>query len=127
MRLRGGNTLVSTMAVLVIIAILMVAMMKGSNLFGAPQSPRADGRGTTVPGLVKAKAEDTVCRDYLRNLRMSLEIAKTSNDDQWPTTLEDTRLGKTYYSCPMGKGKEPYTYDPATGEVHCIHPGHEKY
>lgn len=117
----------ATLVVIAIIGILAVVVFKGSGAFGAKGSPRADGRGTTVPGLVKAKAEDTVCKNYLGQLRASIEIAKMNNDDQFPATLEDTRLGSTYYQCPMGRGKEPYSYDPTTGRVRCIHPGHGKY
>jgi hypothetical protein len=128
MKLVRGNTLVATLAVMAIIAILAVVFMKGSGAFGTTSSPRADGRGTTVPGLVKAKAEDEVCRSNLQQLRMSIGIAHdTGADEAWPQTLEETRLGSQFYTCPMGKGKEPYQYNPQTGEVHCIHPGHEKY
>jgi hypothetical protein len=126
-RLQKGQTLAASLIVIVIIAILAVVMMKGSGAFGGGPSPRADGRGTTVPGLVKAKAEDTVCRNYLGQLRLSLGIAKMDNEDNWPPSLEDTRLGSTYYTCPMGKGRNPYQYNPATGEVKCTYPGHEKY
>ncbi len=126
-KLVKGQTLAASLIVIVIIAILAVVMMKGSGAFGVNQSPRADGRGTTVPGLVMAKAEDTVCRNYLGQLRSSLTIARMNNDEQWPATLEETRLGATFYGCPMGKGKEPYSYNPETGEVKCIHPGHGKY
>lgn len=122
-----GETMIGMLVVIAIIAILAVVMMKGSGAFGAKGSPRADGRGTTVPGLVMAKSEDTVCKNYLGQLRASLSIARIDNDDLPPATLEETRLGKTYYTCPMGKGKEPYQYNPQTGEVRCVHPGHEKY
>ena len=125
--LRNGQTLVASLVVILIIGILAVVMLKGSGAFGAKQSTRADGRGTTVPGLVKARAEDTVCKSYLGQLRMSLGLAKMDNDDQWPATLQETRLGETYYTCPMGKGNNPYQYNPATGEVKCTYPGHGKY
>ena len=128
MKLQRGQTLVASLVVIAIIAILAAVVMKGSGAFSGAKSPRADGRGTTVPGLVKAKAEDTVCRSNLGQLRMSLSIVHdTGGDEAWPQTLEETRLGAQFYTCPMGKGKEPYTYNPQTGEVHCIHPGHEKY
>ncbi len=122
-----GQTLAASLIVIVIIAILAVVLMKGSGVFGSGQSPRKDGRGTTVPGLVKAQAEDTVCRSNLGQLRTALEIAKMSNEDQWPTTLSEARLSSDFYTCPMGKGKEPYSYNPATGQVRCIHPGHERF
>lgn len=126
MKLQRGQTLVASLVVIAIIAILAAVVFKGSGAFGSKGSPRADGRGTTVPGLVKAKAEDTVCRSNIDQLRTSLSIAHDSGgDDAWPQTLEETRLGKAFYQCPMGK--EPYSYDPQTGAVHCVHPGHEKY
>ena len=28
-------------------------------------------------------------------------------------------------TCPVGE--EPYDYDPTTGQIHCVHPGHERY
>jgi hypothetical protein len=122
-----GNSLVGLLVTLAIICILMVVVMKGSNMFGmggSQASPRADGRGTTVPGLVKANAQDEVCRSNLTQLRQSLQITSTT-EDRFPASLEDTHLGATFYKCPMGG--EPYDYNPATGEVHCRHPGHEKF
>jgi hypothetical protein len=126
MKIRG-NSLVGMLVTLAIICILMVVVMRGTNMFGAPGtgSPRKDGRGTTVPGLVKADAQDVVCRSNLGQLRQSLQIAASGDDDKPPATLQETRLGREYYKCPMGG--EPYVYDPTTGQVHCTHPGHEKF
>lgn len=127
-RSQRGETLIGMLVVIAIIAILAAVALKGSGAFGKSGSPRADGRGTTVPGLVKAKAEDTVCKNYLGQLRMSLTMAHdSSGDETWPQSLEETKLGTQFYSCPMTKGKEPYGYDPTTGRVWCVHPGHEKY
>jgi len=125
MKLQRGQTLVASLVVIAIIAILLVVFMKGSGAFGQTASPRADGKGTTIPGLVKYKAEDTVCKSNLGQVRMALSIAHDSGDETWPQTLQETKLGSDFYRCPIGK--EPYTYDPQTGEVHCPHPGHEKY
>lgn len=119
--LQRGQTLVATLIVLAIIAILAVVLLRGT---GGGESTRADGRGTTVVGAVKAQAEDTVCMQYLNQIRQSIAVYQTT-DDGYPATLQDTRLGETFYRCPMGK--EPYAYDPSTGKVSCRHPGHEKY
>lgn len=124
--MKRGNTLVGLLVTFAIIAVLAVVFLKGGNVFGSNSSPRKDGRGTTVPGLVKAKAEDEVCRSNLGQVRMSLQISRDANgDESWPESLQETRLGSQFYMCPMGK--EPYRYDPATGKVSCPHPGHEKY
>ena len=116
------------MVVFVILAILAVALFKGSGMFsskGAP-SARKDGHGTTVMGAAEWAAKDTVCRSDLSQVRSALQIAETSDTDgKFPQSLEETHLGADFYKCPVGK--EPYAYDPTTGQVHCVHPGHEKY
>lgn len=127
-KIQSGQTLAASLVVIAIIAVLAVVVLKGSGAFSNQGSPRADGRGTTVPGLVKAKAEDTVCKSNLAQVRMSLGITHdTGGDETWPQSLEETKLGKQFYSCPMTKGQEPYSYDPQTGTVKCVHPGHGKY
>lgn len=125
---RRGHTLVGLLAAMAIIAILSVGLFYGSGMLsgGQAKSARKDGKGKTIPGLAKLQAEDTVCRTNLGQLRAGIQIAQTnSGDDVPPQTLEETRLGAQFYSCPLGK--EPYTYDPTTGQVSCPHPGHEKY
>lgn len=124
--MRKGQTLVGLLAVIAIMAILGATLFYGSGVLrGETRSARPDGKGKTVPGLVKLKAEDEVCRSNLNSLRQSIGIAMSSNEDQPPASLEETRLGTSFYSCPLGK--EPYNYDPQTGQVSCPHPGHEKY
>ena len=121
-----GNTLVGTLVVIAIMAILAVAMFKGSGAFGGKgPTARKDGKGETILGQVQYDAKDTVCRSNLQQLRASLQIAEMNNDDKPPETLADTHLGKDFYKCPLGG--EKYVYDPTTGKVYCPHPGHEKY
>ena len=127
MKLQRGNSLAGLLVTIAIIALLAVVFLKGGNIFGVNKSPRADGRGTSVPGLAMARAEDMQCKSNLGQIRASLMIAKSDNDEQWPENLEATRLGSAFYTCPMGKGKYPYTYNQTTGDVHCPYPGHEKY
>ena len=122
--MKRAFTLVSMIATIAIIAILAVVYIGWNGNGGV--SPRKDGHGTTMPGLVKAKAQDEVCKSNLSQVRSALVIAQTSDPDgAYPATLEETRIGKDFYSCPMGH--EPYNYDPKTGQVHCVHPGHEKF
>jgi type II secretory pathway pseudopilin PulG len=124
---RRGNTLVGLMAAMAIIAVLSVGAFYGSGMFkGGAQSPRKDGKGKTIPGLAKLQAQDTVCRSNLGQVRSAIQLAMTaSGEDTPPQTIEETRIGSSFYECPIGK--ERYVYDPATGQVGCPHPGHEKY
>ena len=125
MRTRG-QTLVATLVVIAIMAILAVALLRPWAVGGTAKPARADGKGNTVPGLVKLKADDTVCRSNLDQVRQFIQIARINADDQPPQTLAEIHgLPKEFLTCPLGK--EPYQYDPATGTVRCVHPGHEKY
>ncbi len=121
--MRRAQTLVATLIVIVILAMLAVVLMNGS--LGPGQSSRKDGLGTTIPGAVKMAAKDDVCRSNLGQVRMGIQIARTNADDTPPATLEETKLGRDFYACPIGK--EPFQYNAETGEVRCVHPGHEKY
>ena len=124
--MRRGQTLVGLLIVIAIMAVLAVAVMRPWAVGGTAKPARADGKGTTVPGLVKLKAEDTVCQSNLGQVRSFIVIARTNADDQPPATLAEIQgLPKELLSCPLGH--EPYAYDPATGTVRCVHPGHEKY
>ena len=117
------QTLAATLIVIVIIAMLAVVLMNGS--LGPGKSERKDGLGLTLPGAAKLRARDTQCRSNLNQVRAAIVIARSSADDEPPAGIEDLRLGKEFYICPIGK--EPYSYDPKLGEAKCVHLGHEKY
>jgi len=119
---RSGQTLAATLIVVGIIAVLAVVLLTGTR---GGQSSRKDGLGKTLVGASKLKAVDEECRNNLRQVRASLLIASSNEDETFPGSLQETKLGDSFYRCPIGK--EPYTYDPAGGKVNCPHPGHEKY
>ena len=126
MRRERGQTLVGLVVVIAIMALLAVAVMRPWAMGGTAKPARADGKGDTVPGLAKLKAEDTVCQSNLAQVRQFLQIARANGDDQPPASLAEIQgLPKDFQSCPLGH--EPYSYDPATGTVRCVHPGHGKY
>lgn len=123
--MRRGQTIVALLIAVAIIAILAIAMYSLGGLGGKKESPRADKLGRSTPELVKLKAVDEDCRNNLSQIRLWIQTTEASGDDQKPASLEESHLGSSFYSCPIGH--EPYVYDPQTGEVHCPHPGHEKY
>lgn len=116
-----GFTLIATLITVAIICVLMVVMMQG---YGGPVSNRADGMGKTIPGAAKLTAEDEVCKNNLGQVRQGLAIANLGADGH-PESIQDAHIGEQFYSCPVGH--EPYQYNPKTGEVHCVHPGHESF
>lgn len=119
---RRGFTLIATLITVAIICVLMVVMMQGTG--GGDFAQRKDGMGKTMPTASRAAAEDSVCRSNLQQVRQGLQIAMIGTDEH-PASIEDAHIGQQFYSCPLGH--EPYKYDPQTGEVHCVHPGHERY
>lgn len=122
MNTKRGQTLVATLIVVVIILILLVVFLRPTG----GTSPRADKKGYTVLGLARYSALDTQCKSDLDQVRLAIQTAKASSgDDTFPATLEDLHLGPQFSKCPVGG--EKYIYDPQTGEVHCPHPGHEKF
>jgi type II secretory pathway pseudopilin PulG len=120
-------TMVSTLVTIVLICMLSVAFFYGGGMFqkGGPKSSRADGLGRTIPGAAEEAARDTVCRSNLTQVRESIMVTQTNGEDTHPESLAELHLPAEVLKCPIGH--EAYIYDPATGQVHCPHPGHEKY
>lgn len=120
MRRQSGQTLVATLIVIVIIAILAVTLLGGDG-----KSARPDGLGRTLPTQVKLKAQDDACMSNLGQVRAAIMIARSNADDAPPADLSETGLGADFLKCPIGG--EPFRYDATSGTVSCPHPGHEKY
>ena len=124
-RLRG-QTIVATLIVIAIICMLAVVLLMGSGAFskGGAKSSREDGLGKTTVGAVKYEAKDEVCKSNLKQCRSAIMMASTT-DDAFPSSIQDLRIGDSFYSCPIGN--EPYNYNPTDGAINCPHPGHESY
>lgn len=120
-----GNSLVGMLVALAILVMLGLVFAFGGFGQAGKVQERADGKGETLIGRSALRAQDTKCLSNLGQVRQGIQIATDPVDDVRPQSLADTRLGAQFYQCPIGK--EPYTYDAATGTVKCPHPGHEKY
>lgn len=115
---KAGFSLVEILVVIVVIAILAGASY--SVYIGS--SGKANKRSFGP----KAEAKTVVCTSDLHQVRMAIDMAHQSDQDgKYPASLEELKLPHELLVCP--DGKEPYVYDPATGQVSCIHPGHEKF
>lgn len=121
---QSGNSLIGVL-VAVVIVIVAVLVFAFGGIPGQTKSNRADGKGSTLVGRSILKGQDTKCQTYLGQVRQSIQINTDPVDGFKPQTLQDLNLGSQFYACPIGG--EAYDYDPETGDVHCPHPGHEKY
>lgn len=116
---QSGFALIELLVVMALIVVLSAGMYKFYL-----------GKGTGKPGEAKTPMTatyDSVCLQNLRSVRQCIEAAHTGDTDtKFPAALTEMKeLSSDLRACP--EGKEPYAYDPQTGEVHCTHPGHEKY
>jgi hypothetical protein len=113
-----GQTLIGLLVVVAIILTLTVVYMGGGSRGGDSKGPK------TVPGRAQDQAYGVHCMNNLNQVRQALQIAQMELD-AYPKSLRDLNLQPEMLRCPVGG--EPYQYDPTTGKVRCLHPGHEKH
>jgi len=118
---RSGFSLIEilvVMAIIVVLSSITYGVYLGGHSKNAP------------PGKAHSpmeRAKDVVCMENLRSVRQCVEASRSGDSDgKFPGALTEMReLTAELRACP--EGKEPYQYDPATGQVKCVHPGHENY
>lgn len=114
----SGFALIELLVVIALIAVLGAGLYtfyagKGSGKKGEPKTPMT-------------ATYDSVCLQNIGSVRQCIKAEEATDDEKHPASLTAIKsLTPDLRACPVGK--EPYAYDPATGEVHCVHPGHEKY
>lgn len=119
---RGFFTLIGLLLALVIIGILL-------SLYGLPAGTGgaggtgSSGDAVTIVGGTKGRAQDVVCRNNLAQLRAAIGIQAGASGVN-PPSLDGIQAGVDL-ACP--EGGEPYEYDPSTGQVRCVHPGHGNF
>jgi prepilin-type N-terminal cleavage/methylation domain-containing protein len=119
--LRNGFTLVEIVLVMLVIVLLMGGLLY---YYGGRGEGKKPGDVVHTP---VTKAKDVVCQTNLQSLRQMITVSQTGDPDGRPPQTMEALPGFTseLRSCPVGH--EPYQYDPTTGQVHCVHPGHENY
>ena len=117
---RAGFSLIE---ILVVMAIIVVLSGISYGVYFGHSKNAPPGKAHSP----MERAKDVVCMQNLRSVRQCIEASHTGDSDaKFPGALTEIReLSGELRACP--EGKEPYQYDPATGEVRCVHPGHEKY
>jgi len=123
----SGNSLVGILVAVAIILVLVCVFFFGSKggVLGIHKSARKDNLGITVPGAVRDAALDADCQHNLRQIRLAIELARDTNNDESPASLDDLHLPASMLKDPIDH--KPYVYDPSTGIVKCTHPGHENF
>lgn len=121
---RGFLTLIALLVVIVIIGILFASQYGGRTRRSAQTGGRVPaGESQTLLGGAVDRADATLCLNNVKQLRMAISIYQ-GNMGTFPGSLAELQSGVTL-ACPVGE--EPYEYDPNTGVVRCVHPGHERY
>jgi len=116
---RCGQTMIGLLVVIVIILGVTIYFLYPSRQAKNSSQPQ---RSTATQ--VKDKAQDVVCQNNLRQIRMAIQ-ADTMSGEPPPRSLAELHYPPESLRCPVGG--EPYQYDPRTGQVHCVHPGHERF
>lgn len=126
-RTRAGRGMIEMVVVAAVVLVGVIVYVNGGfpGLTGKAADKRKDGVGETVVGRSLAAGKDTKCQSNLKQVRMAIQIGTDPVEEVAPSSLKDLKLGADYEACPLGK--EPYLYDPATGQVKCVHLGHENY
>ncbi|MHB9130092.1 MAG: type II secretion system protein [Armatimonadota bacterium] len=133
---RGFGSLIEILIVAVIIlcgAALYMGMMRGTtsatnainnNDLGGPASA---GGPQSIPARTIQKAHSMECQNNVRQLRQLIEMSKSDSENGtiYPSSLSNMPEAAKISKCPVGR--EPYQYDPTTGKIHCVHPGHEGF
>jgi hypothetical protein len=124
----GWFSLLALLLTVVIISILAVYLLRGPSGL-QPGGGVAGETGGRLGGAlaVRDQAKDVVCRNNLQQLRLALQMAGTDEEGNRPATLEDLAKSNPGLALTDPVGGEPYQYDPTTGRIWCIHPGHEKF
>ena len=112
------------MGLLIVVAIMLVAVwwlwLRPQG--GQEQQPSFLGEAQTPVGVALQKGESAQCIEYLRQLRLAVQMDYDTSG-QYPPSLP-TDLGLPL-KCPVSG--QPFQYDPRTGRVWDPTPGHERY
>jgi hypothetical protein len=106
----------------VVVVVILFAL-------GAWLLPRYLGTGKSSPtrSTIQApmeKAQGVACIENLRSVRAAITMAQQS-EERFPASLNDLRLGRDVVTCAVSR--QPYVYNPNTGQVNCTYPPHRSY
>ena len=120
---RGSWTLVE-LAVVMVILVALAAWLLPRYLGSGKNSP---GQTTIQAPIQRAQGVD--CRNNLQQIRTAITMSQQSNE-HFPVSLNElttsgSGLSREMLVCP--ETKQPYVYDPRTGQVNCPYPPHRSF
>lgn len=120
----GFWALIELLIVAIIIAVAVSYYLTSQRMVGAVSGGKpGDYNSTTVPGVALERAKGVECQNDLQQLRAAIANYQATYGT-FPSSLEELQ-SNVPLKCPVGG--EGYVYDPSTGQVHCVHRGHERY
>ena len=121
---RTGFVLIEILIVILLIALLASGYLALRGKSGPQEGtePRFPGEAQTLPGRAVQKGHGVECMTNLRQLRQMIQV-QTIDSGTYPQAL-DPSWG-VVLQCPVSG--YAYVYNPATGQVSCPTPGHERY
>ena len=91
---------------------------------GGPAAEAVHQGGKDITQSIE-KGNATECKSNIDQVRMAIQMYKDANDHFPPSLADLDRSVKDVETCP--DSHQPYQYDPATGTVKCLTPGHGKF
>jgi type II secretory pathway pseudopilin PulG len=120
----GFWALIELLIVAIIIVVAVSWYLTSARMVGAVSGGKpGDYKSTTVPGVALERAKGVECQNNLQQLRAAIATYQ-ANYGAFPSSLEELQ-SNVPLKCPVGG--EDYVYDSSTGQVHCVHRGHEHY
>jgi prepilin-type N-terminal cleavage/methylation domain-containing protein len=115
---RHGFSLIEILVVMVLL-VVAAAFILPHYLGGKTM----DGKKVKSP---IAAAHEVECSSDLNQVRHAISMGKMMNENEAnPSDMASMKLPREITHCPIGG--EEYVYNAQTGEVHCPHPGHERF
>jgi hypothetical protein len=116
--------------ILIAVAIIAVAIVFLYGNKAKTPAPTRPGGPTTTLGQSMEKGTEVACMNNLRQIRAAISMEKLSDPESAApppnlTVLKRDGVTQDMLSCPVTH--QPYQYNPATGQVWCTTPGHEKF
>lgn len=122
-----GSALVILLLGAVVVLLLAWFFLFRGKAHKATENPFIPSSPTTTPGLAQQQARGVECRSNLNQIRQAIQMYLASEETFPPdlSALSSYGVTPSLRQCPVSG--YPYRYDPRTGRVWCVTPGHQGF